>query len=195
MNKRISRKRAGVSPVIATTIIIAITVALGLGLWAYANTGVTSATLSYADSVKEYGDFTKDRFVISNIDFNNNPSANHIALWIFNSGKQETDFCAYNTNDPARCEDKPSISIVERGGTVPITPSDFCQHMPGDPDPTSCLTRTMPDGNSVKDFRIPPGEIGKFSFDIGTAVNGTATYEITIFSSTGASASIIQRGA
>src|SRR5213593_1794462 len=137
------RKRAGVSPVIATTIILAITVTLGLALFTYANSGVSSATRSYSDSVKQYGDFTKDKFVISNIDFNN-PTADLISLWIFNSGKQATNLCA--ASDPTVCETKPPVVVVQRG-VGPITPTDFCQYDPN--NPSICL--------SPPDFTIPSG--------------------------------------
>jgi flagellin-like protein len=172
---RFIRSRRGVSPVIATTIIIAITVTLGLGLWAYANSGVSSATQSYAESVKQYGDFTKDKFVIANTDFDT--VNNRIILWIFNSGSQATNICNY-LDDPTRCQDNPPIVVIARG-TGPLTPTCFFKHDP--PDSTFDCTASP-------DFTISPGGLAKFSFSVGTITPGT-TYDIKVFSSTSASAS------
>ncbi len=183
------RRRSGVSPVIATTIILAITITLGLGLWSFAASGVGTATDNYARVVTEYGEFTADRFVIANVDFNN-PSSNRIAFWLFNSGKLETDFCRYDPSNPTKCQDEPSISVVcikDCSSLVPA-PADLCQHDPSG----SCLTRTMPDGNIVRDFRVASKELGKFSFDI-TSIESGGTYEITVYSDTGASQMFLKK--
>jgi flagellin-like protein len=85
--KKNSRSRRGISPVIATTIILAITIALGLGLWGFANSGVGTATVQYSEAVTEYGDIVRNhRFIIANMDFNN-PGSNQVAFWIYNNGK------------------------------------------------------------------------------------------------------------
>ena len=84
-----TRKRSGVSPVIATTIILAITVVLGLSLWSFANSGVSAATQNYSDVVTEYGKFTADKFVIASVAYNH-PSNGHVTVWIYNAGKATT---------------------------------------------------------------------------------------------------------
>jgi len=196
--KRLNRKRAGVSPVISTTIIIAITVVLGLGLWAFANSGVSTATQSYLDTVTKYGEFTSNTFAVANIDFNN-PSNNHIAFWIFNSGKQTTDFCHYDPNNPFTCETNPSVAILCRDSGVPLAGRDLCQQDPI--DPSLCLTRVMPDGNTVNDFRVAPNELGKFYMTVDKCDPGCApytfengkTYEITVISETGATQTFLKK--
>jgi flagellin-like protein len=85
--KRYSRR--GVSPVIATTIILAITVALGLALWGFANSGVGTATTQYSQTVDKYGEFVGDKFVIANVAFDN-PGFGEISFWVFNSGELPT---------------------------------------------------------------------------------------------------------
>lgn len=86
---KVKRVRRGVSPVIATTIILAITIVLGLSLWSFANTGVSTATQSYADSVSEFGRFTIDRFVIASVAFDH-PDPDDLTVWVYNSGKLDT---------------------------------------------------------------------------------------------------------
>lgn len=88
-----NKKRLGVSPVIATTIILAITITLGLSLWSFANAGVSKATNDYANVITDYGKYTNDRFVIANLAFDYDGSASTsgaIAVWIFNSGSADT---------------------------------------------------------------------------------------------------------
>src|SRR2546423_793444 len=81
-----NRSRSGVSPVIATTIILAITIALGLALWSFANSGVGAATFAYANVITQYGDFVSDKFVITNVAFNY-PANDQVTFWVYNSGK------------------------------------------------------------------------------------------------------------
>jgi flagellin-like protein len=91
-----TRSRRGISPVIATTIILAITIALGLGLWGFANSGVGSATVQYSEAVNEYGEVVRNhRFIIANMDFNN-PGSNKVAFWIYNNGKLDATINANN---------------------------------------------------------------------------------------------------
>jgi hypothetical protein len=109
---RIRRNRTAVSPVIATTIILAITVTLGLMLWGFANSGVGSATTQYSQTVDKYGEFVGDRFVIANIDFDN-PSPGSTSVWVFNSGKLPTTV----SNLVLTCRDcgaeVPSVELID----------------------------------------------------------------------------------
>ena len=84
------RKRSGVSPVIATTIILAVTVTLGLSLWGFANSSVGTATGTYAEVITNYGKYTSDRFVIANLAFNH-PLPAQVTVWVYNSGDFATE--------------------------------------------------------------------------------------------------------
>ncbi len=77
------------SPVIATTILLAVTVVLGLALWSYANSGVGSATKSYADVVTNYGRFTSDTFIVPTIAYDY-PATGDLDVWVYNSGSFDT---------------------------------------------------------------------------------------------------------
>ena len=107
-NKRDGTPKRGVSPVIATTIILAITIVLGLSLWSFANSGVSTATQSYADVVTEYGRFTADRFVIASVAFNH-PSPDHLTIWVYNSGRSDTTVAAVLLT----CKDCASFTPVQ----------------------------------------------------------------------------------
>jgi hypothetical protein len=166
-NKK-GRKRAAVSPVIATTILLGITVTVGLALWSFANSGVGSATQQYADIVTDYGNFASDRFVIANIDFNN-PDTGDVAFWIYNSGKFPTTI-----------------------NNVVLTCRDCSAAFDPDPDLALTLTQYAPYdlGNRLT---MDTKTLKKFSFDSGTNIEALKTYELTVVSETGASQSYVKR--
>jgi FlaG/FlaF family flagellin (archaellin) len=117
---KLGKDRSGVSPVIATTIILAITVTLGLSLWSFANSGVGAATQSYSEVITDIGEFTSDRFVVINVAYAH-PSANAVTLWIYNSGENPTEV----NNITLTCKDCASFAPVSVGkalltGTNPI---------------------------------------------------------------------------
>jgi flagellin-like protein len=185
------RQRSGISPVIASTVLIGITVVLGLALWSFANSGVGTATKEYADTVTDYGKFASDKFVVANMDFNN-PLSNRISVWIYNSGNLATDFCAYSPTNPSaydssnpnKCATEPSIVIVCKDCAAPlVAPTDLWQH-----DPTTGLPMTWPmaDGTDVPNLSVSSNQLGKFSFDM-TSLESEKTYELKIISNTGAS--------
>jgi len=170
VSHKFSRKRSGISPVISTTIILAITIVLGLSLWSFANSGVSTATQNYAEVVTQYGQFTADKYVIANIDFDN-PSSDDISFWIFNSGKTTTTIS--------------SVVVVCRDCT-----SAF------DPDPNPILLRgTVPDPADPLDCAmcVKKHTLEKFSFDTGTTIQSGKTYELTVLSETGASQTFLKK--
>jgi hypothetical protein len=159
-----SRSRSGVSPVIATTILLGITVALGLGLWSFANAGVGTATQQYAETVTDYGAFTSDRFVIASMDFDN-PSADNVAFWVYNSGKFPTTI----NNVVITCRDCVSFDA---------DPIDLIQDTPYDvSNPLTMDTKTLK----------------KFSFDSQDTIEADKTYDLTVVSETGASQVYVKR--
>jgi flagellin-like protein len=161
--------RSGVSPVIASTILIGITVVLGLALWSFANSGVGTATKEYAEGVSEYGRFTSDKFVIANMDFDNpdaNPSVN-VSFWIFNSGRTSTTI-----ND---------VVFMTRSGCGNWAPTGLTQQNPDDP---------------FAPLSVGPDKLKKFSFDSGDDLSGCSgeTFELTVVSETGATQTFVKKG-
>jgi hypothetical protein len=76
------KRRAGISPVIATTIILAITVTMGLALYGFVNSQSSVATQSFAQEATDYINYRNDRFVITSLSFQNNG----ITAYVFNNG-------------------------------------------------------------------------------------------------------------
>ena len=155
-----NRQRRGISPVIATTIILAITIVLGLSLWSFANSGASVATSTYAERVTQFGRFTADTFTITTVDYNN-PSANKVSFWIFNSGKTQTTIAGVTII----CRPTPACTAP------PSTPANLVQQSPADPS---------------KPLSVNSKQLQKFTFD--TTIESGKTYEITVVSDTGASA-------
>jgi flagellin-like protein len=156
LRRKMNRKRSGVSPIIATTILIAITITVGLALWGFANSGVGNATVKYSQAVDSYGEFVGDRFVIANVDFDN-PSDGVVAFWVFNSGKLPTTI----SHAVLTCRDcGGNVPQVDLAGPVIVAPKDL--------------------GKITLDLRPTITKID------GTANYGAKTYEITVLSDSGA---------
>lgn len=171
VSRKIRKKRSGVSAVISTTIIIAITVTLGLALWGFANSGVGTATTKYSQAVDAYGDIIRyHRYVIANVDFDN-PAAippRNVAFWIYNSGKLNT-------------------TISEN--LVIITCKD-CD--PKFIDNPTGLTQVSPDDPS-QPLTVFPKSLKKFYFDSGDTLQLGKTYELTVVSDAGLTQTFIKR--
>jgi len=86
-NKNIrNRKRAGVSPVIGTTLVVAITVAMGLGLYSFASSQTKVATKSFADEATDYINYKNDRFTVTGLAFKTNDNSQEFTAYLFNNG-------------------------------------------------------------------------------------------------------------
>lgn len=91
---RNKKKHSGISPVIASVIILAITVTLGLALWSFVNSEVNVSTQTFASEVTDYINYLNDRFVIVNIAFGYDDIAANlcnndtrcVTVWIYNNG-------------------------------------------------------------------------------------------------------------
>jgi hypothetical protein len=159
--------RLGVSPVIATTIILAITVTIGLSLWSFANSGVSTATSQYANVVTDYGKFAADKFVILSVafDYPNPPDSNDLTLWIYNSGTSSTTIQSVIVS----CK-----NCATPMSTITLTASDLISGNP-----------TIPSKSNVT----------ALSFDAsakGAVFNPGDTYQVQVVSQTGASQTVYQ---
>lgn len=159
-NKSSSR---GVSPVIASVIILAITVVLGLSLWSFVNGQVSTSTQSFANEVTDYVNYVNDRFVMVNTAFNydtyndqtrcpGNPPSQCASVWIYNNG-----------NVPVK------INGVFFGSS------------------SSSLTQINVWYSSVQNsLQIAPKTMGVLSFNSGGAFAQGSTYYVKVVSVTGA---------
>jgi flagellin-like protein len=166
--KRSIKSRRGISPVIATTIILAITIALGLALWGFANSGVGTATTKYSEAVNEYGDIVRyHRFVIANVDFDN-PAANEVAFWIYNNGKVNATISADHVI--LTCKDCTSSFNPSPSGLTQESPEDVSQ-------PLTIFSKTL----------------HKFYFDTNTTLESGKTYELTVVSDEGLTQTYVKK--
>jgi flagellin-like protein len=176
-----NRRRRGISPVIATTIILAITIVLGLALWVFANSGVSNASIQYSEAIEDYGNIVRNhRYVIANIDLD--PSNNEITFWIYNNGKID-----------ATISENPIIVICKDVGCdSPMpNPTTLCKYEPS--DPSTCLT----------DFTVPSKKLRKFAISMSPAdpsasppigsIESGKTYEITVLSDAGLAQTYVKK--
>jgi hypothetical protein len=90
--KKLNRKRAGVSPLISTMIIIAITIVTGLALFAYTNSQAGAATEVFSQEATDFINYRNDRFVVANVGFKETgkcsvaPTDYCFTAYVFNSG-------------------------------------------------------------------------------------------------------------
>jgi flagellin-like protein len=95
----VNRIRKGVSPVIATTIIIAITLVVGFASWSFVNSGASAASGVIGQSTASNVNYLRERFVITNValDYTNN----RITVWFYNNGAINTKIVEiYTGTDP-----------------------------------------------------------------------------------------------
>jgi FlaG/FlaF family flagellin (archaellin) len=174
-----SRRRSGVSPVIATTILLGITVALGLGLWSFANAGVGTATADYAETVTEFGRFTSDKFVVPSVAYDHSSgttNADHITIFVYNSGRFDTQIA----NAIISCKDcEPDYTF----NVLTLTVAEL--------NPNS-----NPEANESIDGLVPAKQLMHLDFDSGLSSDifqDGYTYQIQVISDTGAYQTIYQK--
>lgn len=184
---KMSRKRSGVSPVIGSTIILGITVALGLALWSFANSGVNTATKQYADSVTDYSKLTTDRFVVPSVAFDyangvlQGASADDITVFVYNSGRFETQILSVLVT----CKDcAPAFNPV----TLVIDPSSL-----GTDD---LNFDGITQANESIDGKIPSKSIMHLSFNSsakGAVFTPGFTYQVQVIADSGAYQTVYQK--
>jgi FlaG/FlaF family flagellin (archaellin) len=92
-----SRRRLGVSPVISSTIIIAITVTLGLSLWSFIQSQVNTSTQSFASATSDYVNYVNERYVIVSMAFKyDDPNikgcpddSKCVTVWVYNFSERD----------------------------------------------------------------------------------------------------------
>jgi hypothetical protein len=118
------RSRSAVSPVIATTIIIAITVVMGLALYSYANSQTNNLTEQFADEATDYINYKNDRFTITGLSFGTNDDSQKFTAYIFNSGDRTLQIGSATVSDgtssaiSAFCTDDGTITSKDLNGIV-----------------------------------------------------------------------------
>lgn len=72
----------GVSQILASLILITITLGVGFGLFGYVNSAVTTAERTYADALQTQSNQLQESFIIASANF----SSNELTIWFFNNG-------------------------------------------------------------------------------------------------------------
>ncbi|MEM3382603.1 MAG: hypothetical protein QXD42_06765 [Nitrososphaerales archaeon] len=85
----INRNKKGVSPVIATTIIITLTLIVGFATWSFVNSEAAAASSAFGESTASNVNYLREKFVITNAAFNY-PNNGKITIWLYNNGAVNT---------------------------------------------------------------------------------------------------------
>jgi archaellum component FlaF (FlaF/FlaG flagellin family) len=85
----INRIKKGVSPVIATTIIIGVTLVVGFATWGFASGAIGSLLQSQGETVASDINNLRERFVIVNV--NISASRDKVTVWVYNNGRLPTE--------------------------------------------------------------------------------------------------------
>jgi len=72
----------GVSQILASLILITITLGVGFGLFGYVNSAVTTAERTYADALQTQSNQLLESFIIASANF----SSNELTIWFLNNG-------------------------------------------------------------------------------------------------------------
>jgi len=74
--------KQGVSQILASLILITITLGVGAGLFSYVNGAVVTAERTYADTLQLQMNELQESFIVASANF----SSNELTIWFFNNG-------------------------------------------------------------------------------------------------------------
>ncbi|MCP8307309.1 MAG: hypothetical protein H3Z53_09710 [archaeon] len=90
-----NERRKGVSPVVATVMIITITLVVGFAVFSFVNSEAAVASGAMGESTATYVNYLRERFVITNVAFDY-PTDGQVTVWFYNNGAVNTKFKANN---------------------------------------------------------------------------------------------------
>jgi flagellin-like protein len=111
-------KRKGVSPVIATILIISVTLVVGFATWGFASGAIGTMLQSQGETVSSDINNLRERFVIVNV--NIPASKDKVIVWVYNNGKIPTEILDLFVGDSStNMEEVQDIDYV--GGAPPFS--------------------------------------------------------------------------
>lgn len=87
----IKRSRRGVSPVVASIILIAVTLSVGLALWGFVIGEAALSSGAMGESTASNVNNLREKFVITNVAFDY-PTSGKVTVWFYNNGAINTQF-------------------------------------------------------------------------------------------------------
>ncbi len=119
------RVRRGVSPVIATTIIITLTLVVGFAVWSFVNSEAAVASGATGQATASYVNQLREKFVITNVAFNykGTTQTNYwITVWFYNNGAVNTNIVEiYIGTSPNYMIKVPSGNFTNSPSPLPLT--------------------------------------------------------------------------
>ncbi len=115
----------GVSPVLASIIMITVTIAGGMTIWSYVNTTSSQVTEAYGQDVTSDINQINEDFVITYLELNT--TSDTVSIWMYNNGQLDTEIKQIIiwtlTNTTATSTDT-NLQLAKRGtGNITFTHS------------------------------------------------------------------------
>ena len=137
MNRILSpfRKRSrAVTPIVATMLMIAVTLISGMAVFAYVNSQAGVSERRLGDATASYLNFLNERFLIVNANF----SSNKVTIWFYNNGNLMTkiqQITVYNSTSSLYVVYSASLNTGYQVPALPLTVPDAG---------TATITLTLP---------------------------------------------------
>jgi hypothetical protein len=115
------RRRGGISPVIATTILLAIAVAVGAALWGFTSSATGATLQEQADKSAGSINQLNEKFIIFNLNVTLAPGANNVTIWFYNNGNIATNITGvliWEGEDRADLQEFTDLSAQIQSGKV-----------------------------------------------------------------------------
>ncbi len=138
--RRFHRRSKGITPIVATILLIAVTIIAGMGVFSYVNSQAGVSEKRLGDSTSSYLNFVNEKYLTVNANF----SAKKVTIWFYNSGNLTTTikqiwiwnstrslYVAYNSTlvfsgatsyTPVSSYESPALPLtLPKGATVMVT--------------------------------------------------------------------------
>ncbi len=150
--RRFPRRSKAITPIVATILLIAVTVTAGAGVFSYVNSQAGVSEKRLGDSTASYLNFVNEKFLTVNANF----SATRVTIWFYNNGNFTTTIKQIWIWNTTRSLYVAYNSTVVLSGSTSYTPVSNYE--------TPALPLTLPKGSTVViTLRLP----GTLTFNDG----------------------------
>ncbi len=179
-----SLKRKGISELMGTMLLIAMTLTAGFAMFGYVHTQATTSELSYAQSVGGTLSFLQERFVIAVVSY----TSNSVTIYAYTNGQITSQFAQVEVYGPTRS----TMDLVYDSNFVTINNPPSCKGQ----TPASPLNETPMLGTSPSSFSVKVNSVSSIVLTLpscpGLSFQSGSTYFVKILGQYGNTATYYQ---
>jgi flagellin-like protein len=108
------KKRLAVSPVIATILLIAITITVGFAAWAWVRSAALSSELNFGRAIGTNINCLSENFVIPNANFSSTKT-NLVTVWFYNNGNGTVYVSSLTISNTTWAYNAPTTTVIKTG--------------------------------------------------------------------------------